>query len=544
MNVKFLGAAGEVTGSAYLIECAGKKILVDCGMHQGKNENDNTIPFPIPPSTIDAVLLTHAHIDHSGRMPLLVKNGFKGKIWTTTPTRKLIPILWHDSAHLMSEDAEWETRKNARKGLPPVAPLYDKNDVDDAIKKLSSISYDENIDVLPGISVRYRDSGHIIGSAMLEITLNDGGKSVKMAFSGDIGPMKTVMEKHPAMLSTADYVIMESTYGDRLHKSQEETRREFRDVLCKAIKSGGKVLIPCFAVDRAQRILYEICLMQDDNLIPNNFPIYFDSPMGAKATEIYKAHKDFLSTEIQNYISDNKEPFSPAGLEITRSAEESQGINNVKCAIVIAGSGMCNGGRIVHHLKHGLYEKKNHVIFVGYQALGTLGRRIVDGQKYLRVAGEEVKVQAQIHTINGFSAHGDQDDLVSWALNFKTNPTFVITHGEPKSSIALSDKLKSLGKKTFIPKRGDALELIPHGVQTVIELHDAEKQSLGNEMKTALRDIAKMATIIEESFAEDNKNLESILPLILSTRTLLETAKIKSFPVGERDSRASKRKKR
>ena len=235
MNIKFLGAAGEVTGSAYLIECAGMRFIVDYGMHQGKNEKDNFIPFPVPPSTIDAVLLTHAHMDHSGRIPLLVKNGFDGKVWCTTPTRELIPILWYDSANLMREDAEWETRKNSRKGLGVVTPLYDENDVDDAIKKLNSISYDENIEVLPGVSVRYRDAGHIIGSAMLEITLNEGDKTVKLAFSGDIGPMKTVMERHPATLSSADYVIIESTYGDRLHKSNEETRQEFQDVLSSAI---------------------------------------------------------------------------------------------------------------------------------------------------------------------------------------------------------------------------------------------------------------------------------------------------------------------
>ena len=525
MNIKFLGAAGEVTGSSYLIECAGKKILVDCGMFQGKNEKDNYIPFPITPSTIDAILLTHAHIDHSGRIPQLVKNGFKGKVWVTTPTRKLIPVLWHDSAHLMREDAEWETRKNLRKGLCAVSPLYDENDVESAIRKLSSISYDENIEVMPGISVRYRDAGHIIGSAMLEVTLTDGEKTAKLAFSGDIGPMKTVMERHPANLSTADYVIIESTYGDRLHKSNEATRQEFRDVLCKAVDSGGKVLIPSFTVDRAQRILYEICLMQDDNLIPKNIPVYVDSPMAAKTTDIYKAHKDLLSTEIQNYISQDKEPFSPAGLEVVVSVEESQKINNVKCAIVIAGSGMCNGGRIVHHLKHGLHNKNNHVIFVGYQAQGTLGRRIVDGQKILRVAGEEVRVQAGIHTINGFSAHGDQNDLLSWAQNFKTSPTFVITHGEPVSSTALSEKLKSAGKETFIPKRGDILELIPHGVQTVLRHHNEEKQRFENDARTALRDIAKMATAIEETLAEDSKNIESLMPLILSTRTLLETAK-------------------
>jgi metallo-beta-lactamase family protein len=363
---------------------------------------------------------------------------------------------------------------------------------------------------------------------MLEITLGEEEKTVKLAFSGDIGPMKTVMERHPACLSSADYVIMESTYGDRLHKPNEETRQEFRDAVTKAISSGGKVMIPSFAVDRAQRILYEICLMQDDDLIPKNIPIFFDSPMAAKTTAVYKAHKDLLSTEIQNYITLDKEPFSPAGLEAVASAEESQKINGVKCAIVIAGSGMCNGGRIVHHLKHGLYDRNNHVIFVGYQAEGTLGRRIVDGQKIVRVAGEEVRVQAELHTINGFSAHGDQNDLINWAQNFMTNPTFVITHGEPNSSTALCEKLKSIGKKAFVPNRGDTLELVPHGVQSVLLHHKTEKQKLENDMKTALRKIAKMAANIEERLSEDSESIESLMPLILSTKTLLETAKMKT----------------
>ena len=246
--------------------------------------------------------------------------------------------------------------------------------------------------------------------------------------------------------------------------------------------------------------------------------------MGAKTTAIYKAHKDLLSTEIQNYISQDKDLFSPANLEVVASAEDSQRINDVKCAIVIAGSGMCNGGRIVHHLKHGLFERKNHVIFVGYQAQGTLGRRLVDGQKIVRVAGEEVRVQAELHTINGFSAHGDQNDLVSWAENFKTNPTYVIVHGEPKSSEALSERLKTTGKNTFIPKRGDVLELTPSGVQSVIEQHRAVERNQLNEAKTALRDIAKMSVIIEESLAENN-NVESLMHFILSTKTMMEFAK-------------------
>lgn len=523
MKIKFLGAAGEVTGSSYLVESDGKKLLVDCGMHQGKSESENESPFAVPPSLIDAVLLTHAHMDHSGRLPQLVKNGFKGKIWLTTPTRELVPVLWHDSARLMREDSEWKSRKNARRGLPTVVPLYDEYDVENAIKKLSSLSYDEDIEVLPGVSVRYRDAGHIIGSAMLEVTLQEGDKSVKLAFSGDLGPMKTVMERHPANVSSADYVIMESTYGDRLHKTNEETRQEFREVLKKCIGSGGKVMIPSFAVDRAQRLLYEMNLMQDEGILPANLPIYFDSPMATKTTEVYKAHTDLLSTEIQNYIASGKEPFSPVGLQIIGSVDESKKINEIKNAVVIAGSGMCNGGRIVHHLKNGLANKNNSVIFVGYQAQGTLGRKLVDGQKLLRVAGEEVSVGAQIHTINGFSAHGDQNDLLSWARNFNSNPTYIITHGEMKSSLAFSEKLRDEGRKTFVPKRNDELELVPAGVQTLVELHEDLEKKQEKEAERTLRIIAMTVSVIEES----EKNLDDIMPLLISARTLLETAKEK-----------------
>lgn len=499
MNIQFLGAAGEVTGSNYLLQCGDKKLFVDCGIFQGKDDDEkNRTPYAFPLSDIDAVCLTHAHMDHSGRVPYIVSQGFKGTVWATSPTLELLPVLWRDSARLMKEEAEWKTRKNARKGLEPVLPLFTDIDVEAALQKLKPVSYDENVEILPGISARYRDAGHIIGSAILELTLTENDKTVKITFSGDIGPAKTVIERQPATLESSDYVVMESTYGNRLHKDNDETRQEFRSALTDAINSGGKVMIPCFAVDRSQRLLYEICLMQEDGIIKTDVPIFFDSPMGAKATEVYKSYQNLLSSELQSYIAQGKEPFVPQGLVTVETVAESQKINSVKCAIVIAGSGMCNGGRIVHHMKHGLSNPKNHVIFVGYQAQGTLGRRIVDGQKMVRVAGEDVKVEAQLNTINGFSAHGDRNDLLNWAQNFKTDPMFVITHGEPESSASFAELLNDNGKRSFVPARNEVLELAPREQEqttTVKRVLDERQVKVETQSEKALRYIARIMTL-------------------------------------------------
>ncbi|MDR1885532.1 MAG: MBL fold metallo-hydrolase, partial [Synergistaceae bacterium] len=292
-RITFFGAAGEVTGSAYMIEAGGERVLVDCGLHQGADADRlNSAPFPFSPADIDAVVLTHAHIDHSGRLPQLVKDGFKGKIWATDPTIDLVSVLLRDTIKLMTEDAEWRTRKNARRGLPPVRPAYSERDVEETLGRFQYAAYDDRIGITPNVTLRFRDAGHIIGAAMVELWLSgaDDGETVKIVFSGDMGTRETVIGRKPTVIEEADYVVMESTYGDRFHRSLEETRLEFRRELEAAILSRGKILIPTFVVDRAQRVLYEILRLQRSGDFPPTPPIYFDSPMGERATRIYEKH--------------------------------------------------------------------------------------------------------------------------------------------------------------------------------------------------------------------------------------------------------------
>jgi metallo-beta-lactamase family protein len=434
--------------------------MVDCGLFQGGDGDRNRESFDFDPSTIDAVLLTHAHLDHTGRVPLLVKMGFKGKVIATAPTVDLTEVLWRDSAKIQKEDAEWKTRKNRRKGLPPEEPLYTEEDVENAAAMLVPVAYDDMLESVPGFRVRFRDAGHILGSSNLEIWGNDGNGEVKVVFSGDLGPQKTVMERSPSVIEDADYVVIESTYGDREHKTNEESREEFREAIKVMIQDHGKVLIPTFVVDRAQRVLYEIMLMQKDGILPLDIPIYFDSPMGEKATEVYNKHLSLLSSEIQEQIRAGNDPFTPENLRIVSDVEESKKINEVKEAVILAGSGMCNGGRIVHHLKNNLFLETTDVVFVGYQARSTLGRQLVEGEKYVRVAGEEVAVKAKIHTINGFSAHADCRDLLAWAKQFRTDPMFFITHGEHESSRALAETFRAKGIRSFVPEEGREYNLV------------------------------------------------------------------------------------
>ncbi|MGI6784112.1 MAG: MBL fold metallo-hydrolase RNA specificity domain-containing protein [Aminivibrio sp.] len=529
MHLKVFGAAGEVTGSCYLIECGSTRTLVDCGMFQGKSDEKNTAPFPFNPADITAVLLTHAHMDHSGRIPLLVKEGFKGDVYATLPTMELVKVLWYDSANLMREEAEWKTKKNSRRGLPAAEPLYGADHVDKAIPRLKAVNYDEKIEAAPGVSVRFRDAGHILGSAILEVWLEEDDKKVKIVFSGDLGPQDTVMERNPAIISSADYVVIESTYGDRLHRSNAESREEFREVISAALRDKGKVFIPSFVVDRAQRVLYELTLLRDEGVMGENIPIFFDSPMGVKATEIYKKHMNLLSSEIQQYINLGKDPFSPGKLKYVTSVEDSRAVNQVDHGVVVAGSGMINGGRIIHHLKHGIWNPINHLVFVGYQARGTMGRRIVDGEKHVRIAGEDVMVRAAIHTINGFSAHGDRDDLLAWASNFTTDPLFLVTHGEPASSKAFSETLERAGMKAALPSPGQGIELKPNG-SAPPSLKERPVMLESEKMTAVLADILSLAANLREVPPE--RADPEVTSLLQSTKVLLETAKVK---IGEKD---------
>ena len=528
MRLRILGAAEEVTGSNYLIEAGGRRVLVDCGIFQGRDEDRrNREPFPFVPSGIDAILLTHAHMDHSGRIPLLVKQGFKGRILATLPTTELCEVLWQDSAKLMKEEAEWRTKKNRRKGLGDVEPLYGLEDAQSALAMLSAISYDDVFEPVPGVRVRFRDAGHILGSAIIEVWLKEEDSEAKLVFSGDLGPQQTVMERNPAFIEEADVVVVESTYGNRLHKSNDETRAEFRGVMKTALHGRSKVLIPTFAVDRAQRILYELTLMQQEGLARDGIPVFFDSPMGVKATEIYKAHMSLMSAEIQEQLRRDVDPYSPSGLKYVESVEDSRAINEVPSAIVMAGSGMCNGGRIIHHLKHNLWKDNTHVVFVGYQAQGTLGRRLVEGEKTVRVAGEEVEVKATLHTINGFSAHADRDDLLTWASNFRNGPLFVVTHGEPISAESLAEAIRSQGQSAVVPVIGQEIEIRPATPETRTEtLTIPCKVPTAPCLETVkvLGEISSLVSSLREKATEIGETSD-VMSLLVSTRTLLETAR-------------------
>lgn len=522
MLLRVLGAAGEVTGSNYLVEVGDSRVLIDVGLHQGKDdESRNREPFPFEAASISAVVLTHAHLDHTGRVPLLVRQGFRGKIWATAPTVSLVDVLWSDSVKIMKEEAEWRSRKNARRGLPPVEPLFGDEDLQRALEFLEPASYDDIFDVAPGVKIRFRDAGHILGSAIIELWIKEDGRQVKVVFSGDLGPQQTVMERNPAFIEEADYVVIESTYGDREHRSNDETRLEFRQIMEQALRDRSKVMIPTFVVDRAQRVLYELMLLQQEGILKENVPIYFDSPMGVRATEIYRRHLPLLSTEIQKQIKKGNDPFAPHMLNFVDGVEESQAINEVRHAVVLAGSGMANGGRIVHHLKHNIWNEKSHVVFVGYQARGTLGRRLVEGEKLLKIAGEEVSVRAQLHTVNGFSAHADRTDLLTWAGNFANGPMFLVTHGEPRSSLALASALEEKGYRAVVPRVGEEFRLVPAGEFEPALIVPAYGFSEGDRVRGLLSEVASLAVAMGEDLPED---LSRVLPLVQSAKTLLEAA--------------------
>lgn len=532
VKLRILGAAGEVTGSNYMIDTKGYKVLVDCGFHQGQDEEKHSgEPFTYNPADMDAVLLTHAHIDHSGRIPLLVKQGFKGKIYCTFATRELVSILWQDSLHLMLEEAEFRTRKNTRKGLPPVEPLYGEDDVNGALKMLTPVQYDEMTEILPGLKARFREAGHILGSATIETWVSEEGteKPVKVVFSGDLGPFDGVIEKPPVTIEDGDYVLIESTYGDRLHKSLEETRREFQDAVKDALAHSGKILVPTFVVDRAQRMLYEFDLFQKTFPDIKTPTIYLDSPMGVKTTEIYSKYDNLLSKPLRIMLENGDDPFQPENFKFVRTPDESRAVNALPGGIILAGSGMCSGGRIMHHLKHNIFKPDTHIFFVGYQAYGTTGRRIVDGAKEIRIAGEDVRVKAKIDTLNGFSAHADRDDLLKWASALPKKTRFIVVHGEPKSSESLAYALRDHGYQAMVPAFGDEIELRAQAKEEQTLAEPMISPKLGvitnpQEVEQTLASIMERVAGLQ-SLTSKYSDYSSIMPLLTSAKTLLETAR-------------------
>ena len=531
MKLRFFGAAGEVTGSNHMIDTRNYKVLVDCGTRQGQDEQKHEADgFPYNPADIAAVILTHAHIDHSGKLPLLVKQGFRGKIYCTEATAELVDILLHDSARIMQEDAEWKTRKNMRKGAAVVEPLYGEKDVDETLKLLAPLPYKQETELLPGLKVRLQPAGHILGSAIVEawISEDEGQKPVKVVFSGDLGQFSRVIELPPTMIDEADFVLIESTYGDRLHKSLEDTRAEFEQTMKDALATSAKILIPTFVVDRAQRMLYELDQFEKKYPQLHLPPTYLDSPMGVKTTEIYRKYSELLQPPLREMLQHGDDPFAPNVFQFVRTGEESRALNAQQSGIILAGSGMCSGGRIMHHLKHNLYKSDTHVIFVGYQAYGTLGRRLVDGEKDIRIAGEDVSVKAQIHTINGFSAHADRDDLLKWAEHIGPKARFIVVHGEPKSSEALATGLRDKGFAATVPALGDEIDLLST-TQEIAQMPTVSPRLLDRitfneqDLTQTLAAIMSRAAGMQQA-SVNGRNYKQIMPLLISARTLLETA--------------------
>jgi metallo-beta-lactamase family protein len=466
VKVTCLGSAGTVTGANFLVENSlGKKMLVDCGMFQGgkRMELRNWREWDFDPAQIKTLFLTHAHIDHSGRIPKLVRDGFRGRIFTTSATAQLCGIMLLDSAHVQEMDARWQSRRNKRIAKGEIQPLYTMEDAQNSLRYLVPMESDEIFDVEDGIRARLRNAGHILGSSILELWVKNGEQEIKIVFSGDIGKSNQLILKDPTEIFTADYLFVESTYGNRLHKSFDESKAELLEAINYAVSHGEKVIIPAFAVERTQEIIYILSEFHRQGKLPD-IPVYLDSPLAIKATEIFKQNKKYYDEETAEIVKNGNDPFSLPNLHYTETTEESMAINERRgSAIVIAGNGMCTAGRIKHHLKHNLWREGASIVIAGFQANGSTGRKIVEGYKTVKVFGNDVAVKARVFTIGGFSAHADQNDLLEWVGNFtESKPKVFIVHGEAEVCEEFAGLVNSrLGLQSYVPRWRENLILKP-----------------------------------------------------------------------------------
>ncbi len=462
-TLTFHGATRQVTGSCYLLETAHSRVLIECGLFQGPPEVDrlNERPFPFTPGDIQAVVLSHAHLDHSGLLPRLQREGFSGKVYATTQALELLDIMLKDAAHIQEKDAEWENRRRERAGKELIAPLYTLPDAEAVLELGEPLVYGQKIRIANDIEICLRDAGHILGSAIVELWVDADGRQKKIVFSGDLGNAATPLLRDPEIVRSADVLLLESTYGDRDHRPLAETLKEFAAILAQAQHDGGNVLIPAFAIGRTQELIYHLGEFYHAGQLPQT-KVFLDSPMAIAATEVHQRHLQVFSQEARAAIrknGGNAKEFLPP-LHFVRSVEESMSLNRITAgAIIIAGSGMCSGGRIRHHLKWNLWRKAAHVVIVGFQAQGTPGRALVDGAERLRLLGEDIVVRAHIHTLGGFSAHAGQSDLVKWAGHFQPHPQLYLVHGELDKMQALQARIKAVhGWEAQIPVEGQVIK--------------------------------------------------------------------------------------
>lgn len=462
MHIEFYGATSGVTGSCHILRANGHTILLDCGLIQGRREETekNRRPFPFEPDDIGAVVLSHGHIDHSGRIPLLVRQGYRGPIYTQNATADLCDILLQDSAYLQERDAQYRNKWRKRKKKPAIEPLYTVDDARAALKNLVGLRYREKREILPGVHIRYQDAGHILGSCNVEIWLNENGTQRKVVFSGDLGQYDTPILNDPAVIEEADHLIVESTYGNRRHRDRRATIDEIGEIIREAAHHRGNLLIPAFSIGRTQELLYYLGKYYSEWEL-DRWHVFLDSPMAIRASKVYWEYPHLYDEEATKLRRKIHEMPHLQNLRLTPSPAESMAINQIKSgAIIIAASGMCTGGRIMHHLKHNLSRNGAHVMIVGYQAPGTLGRKLVDGDPTVRIHGKEYRVKAQIHTVGGLSAHADVDDLKRWVGNFSSNPQVHVVHGDTQPKQDFRDALESeLGLRADVPGPGDILEI-------------------------------------------------------------------------------------
>ena len=545
MRVTFLGATETVTGSNFLVEGAGKRFLVDCGLHQGKYEEEilNDEPFDYDINTIDFMLLTHAHIDHSGRIPKLYKEGYRKPIYATKATRDLCSIMLPDSGHIQESENEIKNKKRKRNGQKPIEPLYTVEDAESSMELFIPVKYDEIIKIDDNISARFNDAGHMLGSSIIEIWITENGETKKLVFSGDIGNNDIPLLSSPTMIENADYLIMESTYGDRLHLKNDQKASMFLDIVSETLENGGTVVIPSFAVGRTQEILFELDKIKDlrknDEAFAKEYDtlmkakVYVDSPLATSATEVFRANMDLFKPEIQEFIRRGDNPLDFPGLTFTQTVEESKALNESdEPCIIISASGMCDVGRIKHHLKHNIWNPKSTILFVGYQAPGTLGRRIVDGEKKVKILGEEFAVKARIEYIEGYSGHADQEWLLNFVYSFtsKMPEHIFLVHGEPHSQDVLKQKIEETTNiGVTIPKYGETytldstLEKCQHCVNPankqkqridILDKMDALESEI-EEMKHNLKENIRLSSNYDDDMVKLNNRVNDLRKQII-----------------------------
>jgi metallo-beta-lactamase family protein len=466
MKIQFLGAVRTVTGSMHLLSVNGARLLLDCGLYQGKRQEsfERNRKLPFDATAVDALILSHAHIDHSGNIPSLIKGGFNGNIYATPATRDLCSAMLRDSGHIQESDAQYVNKKRARQGLPPVEPLYTVEDATNSLRYFITVGYGRRLPVAPGVTLTFRDAGHILGSAITVLDIEENGATSRLVFTGDLGRSETPILKDPEPVEGADYLITESTYGSRVHDTFETSNEVLRDVIFDTYRQGGKVIVPAFSVGRTQELVYALHRLTEARKIPS-LPIFVDSPLSVNVTEVFRLHPECYDQEVNEFLSETgqRDPFGFHRLTYIRATERSKELNFLRePAIIISASGMCEAGRILHHLKNNIEDPRNTVLIVGWQAPYTLGRRLVERQSTVKIFGEEYSLKARVETINGFSAHADRNELLDYArqLGAKRLKSAFVVHGEEASSQALAYGLNSIGvEQAIVPQEGQEFEL-------------------------------------------------------------------------------------